>query len=194
MNKENLVSQWKETEQIGMKGWDFSYLKDQSWSEKLPWSYRDQIVQFLNSDDKLLDMGTGGGEFLSTIPHPFELTSATESWEPNISLIRSKLEPKGIHIYPVKNQEDLPDGKKFNMIINSHTSYDPQTVADTLEKDGIFITQQVGSANNYSLSRFLDPDYTPAFPENTAMNSISHIIDSGLKMKFLDEYHPQRKF
>ena len=49
------------------KGWDFSYLENRWVDEELPWNYRDILKKYLNPDYKLLDMGTGGGEFLIII-------------------------------------------------------------------------------------------------------------------------------
>ena len=52
------------------KGWDFSYLDGRIEEEKLPWDYKSFICKYLNKDDMLLDMGTGGGEFLLSLQHP----------------------------------------------------------------------------------------------------------------------------
>ena len=35
---------------------------------------------------RLLDMDTGGGEFLLSLGHPFERTAATEGYPPNVEL------------------------------------------------------------------------------------------------------------
>ncbi len=65
-------------------GWNFSYLKDRWEAEDLPWNYKDIVEQYLKPQYRLLDMGTGGGEFLLSLNHPYHNTSVTEMWEPNV--------------------------------------------------------------------------------------------------------------
>ena len=49
-------------------------------------------------EKELLDMGTGGGEFLLTLGHPGEHTTVTEGYPPNVQLCRQRLEPLGIQV------------------------------------------------------------------------------------------------
>lgn len=86
MDYSKLKELWKEEEKKGFEGWDFSYLKNRWVEEELPWDYRDILMEYLNPDYKLLDMGTGGGEFLLSLNHPHNNTSVTEMWEPNVRL------------------------------------------------------------------------------------------------------------
>lgn len=46
-------------------GWDFSWLNSRSTETSLPWSYADEIAAHTGYASTMLDMGTGGGEFLS---------------------------------------------------------------------------------------------------------------------------------
>lgn len=78
MNKDKLKELWKKEEENSFKGWDFSHLKNRWIDEKLPWDYREILDKYLKPDYKLLDMGTGGGEFLLTLNHPYNNTSVTE--------------------------------------------------------------------------------------------------------------------
>ena len=60
----------KYEESAKMIGWDFSFLNDKIIEEPIPWNYKDIIEKHLRSEMKLLDMETGGGEFLLTLEHP----------------------------------------------------------------------------------------------------------------------------
>ncbi len=55
-----------------MLGWDFSYLSrtERMTSEPLPWSYGSLVIAAMAGAGSMLDMGTGGGEFLSAL-RPF---------------------------------------------------------------------------------------------------------------------------
>jgi hypothetical protein len=48
-------------------GWDFSWLAARSTTEPLPWSYRAEVARYAADASAMLDMGTGGGEWLSEL-------------------------------------------------------------------------------------------------------------------------------
>lgn len=77
---------WKQDEAMSFKGWDFSYLKHRWQEEPLPWNYEKIIRAYLKPEYRLLYMGTGGGEFLLTLNHPYHNTSVTEMWAPNVKV------------------------------------------------------------------------------------------------------------
>lgn len=52
-------------------------------------------------------MGTGGGEFLLSLGHPYNRISVTEGYEPNLKLCRERLEPLGITVKQVFDDDKL---------------------------------------------------------------------------------------
>ena len=66
MEKQALLNQWLyEQETAHIKGWDFSPIRGRYKEEDdLPWDFRNIIKFYLKDTDYLLDMETGGGEFL----------------------------------------------------------------------------------------------------------------------------------
>ena len=96
MKKDAYREQWLREEKAAFEGWDFSYLKGRCISEALPWEYRGILAEYLKPDDMLLDMGTGGGEFLLSLDHPPKQTCVTEAYPPNIALCHERLAPLGI--------------------------------------------------------------------------------------------------
>lgn len=84
MNCDKLKEIWKKEEEMSFKGWDFSYLNNRWEDEELPWNYDDILRKYLRPEYSLLDMGTGGGEFLLSLKHPYHKTSVTEMWPPNV--------------------------------------------------------------------------------------------------------------
>lgn len=127
MRETELREIWKKEEQIAhIKGWDFSHIDGKYDEEKdLPWDYKNIVSQYLKDDMELLDYDTGGGEFLLSLNHPFEKTSATEGFQPNVELCREKLLPLGIDFRECCNPADIPyDSETFDVIINRHGAFD----------------------------------------------------------------------
>jgi SAM-dependent methyltransferase len=142
------------------RGWDFSFL-DGRVSEREPsWRYEDTVRY--RRVYPLLDMGTGGGEFFSTLA-PFEgLAVATETWPPNVPIAARNLRAVGGHVVwcdpAPDNAEwagaggDLPfRDETFALVINRHESFSPTEVFRVLRRGGSFITQQVGERDDEEL-------------------------------------------
>ncbi|MBY8984630.1 MAG: hypothetical protein KGD65_06175 [Candidatus Lokiarchaeota archaeon] len=64
-------------------GWDFSYINSRYMEFPLTWSYSSKVLPYIRTSESLLDMGTGGGEFLATLAPLPKHTCATEGYEPN---------------------------------------------------------------------------------------------------------------
>ena len=93
MNQNELIAPWKAEEKIAhIHGWDFSHI-DGHYTEQddLPWDYRRVIGEYPCPEMKLLDIDTGGGEFLLSLNHPHENMAATENYPPNVELCKEVL-------------------------------------------------------------------------------------------------------
>ena len=100
---------WTQEEQSAeMHGWDFSHIRGRVEEAPLPWDYKQKVLDFLKPQSVILDMGTGGGEFLLSLRHPFSQTSVTESWQPNFELCEKKLAPLGITVRKTEEDKPLP--------------------------------------------------------------------------------------
>ena len=110
------------------EGWDFSYIRDRWHSENPPWMYGDEVLSRLDDVESMLDMGTGGGEFLLTLHEraskwPFRVT-ATEGYAPNVSVAARNLEPIGVEVVGYESDEALPfEDASFDLVINRHGSF-----------------------------------------------------------------------
>jgi SAM-dependent methyltransferase len=195
MNKNELIKKWIRYEKIKFDGWDFSYIKDSWENESLPWDYAAIVNKYLSSDLELLDMGTGGGEFLLTLNHPYSKTSVTEGWKPNIELLRRELVPLGIKLAPIDDDDiiDFADNC-FDMIINRHESFNIAEVKRVLKPNGVFITQQVGGKNGNRLSNRLIPNFLPKYEALNLRNTLRDLKEYNFDIKFADEYFPYQKF
>lgn len=151
-------------------GWDFSWLQERTTNTALPWSYEAEVAARAETANSMLDMGTGGGEWLSEFrPHP-RLTLATESYEPNVKVAADRLRPLGIPLLRCEGAPDnyrqdgapittagilpLRDGS-LNLVINRHESFRAKEVYRVLVPGGTFVTQQVDRRSHDDLYRLL---------------------------------------
>jgi SAM-dependent methyltransferase len=141
------------------------------------------------------DMGTGGGEFLLTIEHPYPNTSVTESYLPNVDLCKKKLGGLGIDVRQVIDDSNLPfENESFDIIINRHESYDIREVFRVLKRNGIFITQQVGAMNNLEFSNSLLDDNRIKNLDYSFEVQVENAKDTGFEVLEAEEYFPFLKF
>ena len=132
-------------------------------------------------EKELLDMGTGGGEFLLTLGHPGEHTTVTEGYPPNVQLCRQRLEPLGIRVVEACGEDLLPlESDRFDVILNRHEDFRAEEIFRMLKPGGVFLTQQVGGQNDNDLSRILIPGFEPKYPRHTLANNRRLLEEAGL--------------
>jgi len=139
-----------------LTGWDFSYWVGR-WGEDEPlWDYKNAVCENLISSISLLDMGTGGGEFLLSLKPLPEIAYATEGYGPNVPIARKNLKPLGVEVVEIETDASLPfQDNYFDLVINRHESFCASEVFRILKTGGKFVTQQVGEKNNIQLNEFL---------------------------------------
>ena len=168
MNAEERIRAWKEEEKTAyIHGWDFSHIEERyTEQEDLPWDYREVIGRYLRPEGKILDIDTGGGEFLLSLGHPYENTAAMENYPPNVQLCRETLLPLGIDFRPGDGKGPMPfeDGS-FDLVLNRHGDFHPEEIYRVLKPGGIFVTQQVGAENDRELVELLCGKTELPFPE-----------------------------
>ena len=172
MDREALRSRWLAAEENAhIIGWDFSWMDGHYTQPDTPWSLRDIITAHLQPGHRLLDMETGGGEFLLSLGHPPQKIAATEAYPPNVQLCRERLAPLGVDFRPARGDGPLPfDDSSFDVVINRHGSFDPKEVYRVLKPGGLFITQQVGGMNDHGLVELLIPGQNRSHSDFNARN------------------------
>lgn len=186
----------KEAEQP-FSGWDFSYItRTGRWStEPFPWGYASILLPFIRRAASLLDMGTGGGEFLSLLQPLPPHTCATESYAPNIPIARQRLEPLGVKVAKFTNDAELPfKDEEFEVIINRHESYNPVEVKRILKPKGFFITQQVGEQNDIEINELLGEKIDKEEHPWNAKAAAFELEATGFKIRKTIEAFPLTRF
>ena len=143
--------------EIPFHGWDLSLLGDRLVLEPPPWSFERIVDDEAVRAASTLDMGTGGGEWLSRRRRAAR-TVATESWPPNVPIAAARLGPLGIAVVQDEGGVDnvdqatrQPHGRlafreaAFDLVVNRHESFVAAEVRRTLRDGGVFVTQQAGS-------------------------------------------------
>lgn len=183
--------------QVPFSGWDFSYfyVSERMVSAPLTWNYTNKIIAKLKDINSLLDMGTGGGEFLSKInPLPKE-THATECYAPNIPIAKKHLEPLGIKVIGLENHNKLPfDDNYFDLVINRHASYGESELLRIIKNKGYFITQQVGGKNNIKINEDFQTSYKFGEYDWDLNQASKKLIDAGFKIIEMKEEFPISRF
>jgi len=197
-SREELISAWKAEENIAhIHGWDFSHIENRYEEDtSFPWNYKSEIIKYLRPEMKLLDIDTGGGEFLLSLSHPYDNTSATEGFSPNVELCKSTLTPLGITVKEADAKEYLPfeDGS-FDIVINRHGDFNPKEIYRVLKEGGLFITQQVGANNDRELVDLLFNEKLPLpFPGQFLDITCEKFKSAGFEILDSNEAYRKIKF
>lgn len=179
-------------------GWDFSYLKGRLIETQLPWDYRALIERWLPQVNSLLDMGTGGGEFLASLSSLPAATYATEGYAPNVPIARQRLEPLGITVFDTtayQENEYMPFADaSLELIINRHEIYQAAELLRVLKPGGRFITQQVGGGDNVEINKWLEGHGLFIDLEWTVAQEITNLETAGFKVVDAQEAYPPATF
>ncbi|WP_459502631.1 class I SAM-dependent methyltransferase [Bacillus sp. C1] len=178
-------------------GWDFSFITETGRMKSQPpsWSYGSMAFSLMQNATSVLDMGTGGGEFLSLL-RPFPSTIyATEGYTPNIPIAKKKLEPLGVKVLEVTDDNILPfDDGQFDLILNQHESYSVSEVKRILSPNGIFLTQQVGGLDCAEINEALGVPLNPEFTDWKLKSALNELEQHGFKVLTCKEEFPVQRF
>jgi SAM-dependent methyltransferase len=147
-----------------MAGWDFSPLEGRWIEEPPPWDFRKIVREKFSGISSLLDLGTGGGEFLSSLLPLPKNSYCTEGYEPNVKVARDRLRALDVEVvYAYCDDNNKPDQRgalpfksgSLDLIIDRHESFIAMEVFRVLKKGHCFLTQQTGTGNLIELNELL---------------------------------------
>jgi len=146
-----------EAETTATEGWDLGRLGDRISIRHPAWDFKEIVEEHARRASDLLDLGTGGGEWLSSLRYRPPRTVATEAWPANVDVAGRRLRPLGITVVRAEgapdNAEQTPGetrgrlpfpSSSFELISNRHESFVATEIARVLVPRGVFLTEQTG--------------------------------------------------
>ncbi len=166
-----------------LANWSFSDIKYTS-ENYTNWVYEDEIIKHVNSESKVLDLGTAAGEkLLKVFPDCKEIIGTDFSIEminnANINLAKSGR--KNISFRIMNNLEmDTPDNY-FDIVTARHTVTNKKQIYKTLKQGGILIIRGVDKLDCWALKRLFNRGQ--AFKDKKPISLIDYeeILDAGFK-------------
>ncbi|HEY3754255.1 MAG TPA: class I SAM-dependent methyltransferase [Pseudonocardiaceae bacterium] len=150
-----------EGDAVPVEGWDFSWFDGRATEERPPWGYAKLMGQRMATAGAALDIQTGGGEVLASIPQAPPMLMATESWPPNLAIARRNLAALGGEVFQAGDLDDLPfpDGL-FDLVVSRHPAeIGWSEIARVLAPGGTYLSQQVGAGSVHELTEFMIGPY-----------------------------------
>ncbi len=136
-------------------GWDFSRLRVRR--SETPWDYIEVARSLLKPTDRVLDMGTGGGEKLQLLAGNFDSAIAIDLDPEMIDAAKANLPEElaeKIEFRVGDSNDLLFEDATFDAVLNRHSVVNPDEVVRVLRPDGLFVNQDVGPNN---LKNLIDP-------------------------------------
>ena len=181
-------------------GWDCTALGDRLQVRPLPWDFAEIVATHAERSPDLLDLETGGGEWLSELRHRPPRVVATEPWPPNAAVARARLEPLGVTVPEVEAPPDNVDpveddgrewlpvaSSSFSLVTSRHAAFVPREIARVLTPGGVFLTQQVGGDYRRFEELLGLPSGTPTAPVWNAALATRQLDAVGLDVTDADE-------
>ncbi|WP_425444155.1 methyltransferase domain-containing protein [Streptomyces uncialis] len=149
-----------EAEAAPVDGWDFSWFEGRATEERPSWGYARAMGERMGRASAALDVQTGGGEVLDSVPVLPRLVAATEAWPPNVARATARLGPRGVVVVAAGQDDPLPfaDGA-FDLVVSRHpVRAHWAEAARVLRPGGTYFSQEVGPASAFEVVEyFLGP-------------------------------------
>jgi SAM-dependent methyltransferase len=141
------------SKQVGeRRGWDFSRVRDAL--DPVPWDYGEVVRRYLKPTDRVLDVGTGGGERFLALAADFGTGVGIDSDAAMVQTAREN-RPASLAARVSFRLMDAAElgllDASFDVVLNRHSEIYPNEITRVLRADGTFITQQVGRQNTLNL-------------------------------------------
>lgn len=188
---------------VPVEGWDFSWFDGRATEERPPWGYARLLGERMSAlagvpGAAALDLQTGGGEVLASVPAAPTTLVATESWPPNVEVARRSLAKLGGRVVATRDeQEDLPfrDGT-FDLVVSRHpVDIRWDEVARVLKPGGHYLSQEVGDGSVAELTEFLmGPQPITDGPTRDPKWSVLGAEQAGLMVDSVREFRGRMEF
>ena len=166
-----------------VKNWDFSMINFEV--EKVTdWSFFGILNELAKPTDKILDLGTGGGEkLLQKFPEVREILG-TDYSEGMIETANENLKKSGrknITFRVMDNTKmDTPD-EYYDIVVARNTVIDPKAIYKTLKKGGTLLVHDVDKLDCWQLIRLFGCGQGYEDKKSIGQVEYERILDAGFK-------------
>lgn len=144
-----------------LEGWDFSRVRSER--APVPWNYVDVVRQYLKPTDRVLDIGTGGGEIFFSLAPYFGEGIGIDHNPAMIEIAhcnQSNLSIDNVTLMRMDGDALRFNAEAFDVVLLRHLRVYVSEVVRVLRPGGYFITQMVGRRSSLNfLNAF---GWTPA--------------------------------
>jgi SAM-dependent methyltransferase len=188
---------------VPVEGWDFSWFDGRATEERPPWGYArllgERMAALANQPGAAaLDLQTGGGEVLASIPAGPSVLVATETWPPNIEVARRNLARVGAQVVPMADElDDLPfEDDSFDLVVSRHpVGVRWDEIARVLKPGGTYFSQDVGAGSVVELTEFMMGPLPPDDgPDRHPRWSVRFAEDAGLEVVDVRPFRGRMEF
>jgi SAM-dependent methyltransferase len=192
-----------EGESVPVAGWDFGWFASRATEERPPWGYARLLAARMAAlagvpGAAALDLQTGGGEVLATIPAGPPTLVATESWPPNLEVAGRNLARLGAAVVAMEDElDDLPfDDVSFDLVVSRHpVGIRWDEVARVLKPGGTYLSQDVGNGSVGELTEFMmGPQPVSDEPNRDPKWSVIDAEAAGLTVVDVREFRGRMEF
>ena len=174
-----------------LKNWDFSQIKYEE-DNLTQWDMYDILRENTNSQSKVLDLGTGGGEkVLTQFPEVAEIlaTDFSEEMIKTANYNLSKTEKRNVTFRQMDNLNMDTPNEYFNVVVARHTCIDAKQIYNTLKPNGMLILRGVDKLDCWQLKRVFGKGQ--AYNDITPISHIDYekILNAGFKKVELVPIH-----
>ncbi|GAA1352729.1 class I SAM-dependent methyltransferase [Streptomyces beijiangensis] len=187
-----------EADTVSVAGWDFSWLDGRATEQRPSWGYARAMGERMGRASAALDIQTGGGEVLASVPKLPPLTVATESWPPNVAKATALLHPRGAVVVANEDEPPLPFADDaFDLVVSRHpVRAHWSEIARVLAPGGTYFSQEVGPASVFELVEYFlgpqlegrkgrDPEVSRAAAEAAGLKVVDLRLEE-LRTEFYD--------
>ena len=166
-----------------IKNWDFSYINyiKENFTR---WDMYEILKDNSNSESRVLDLGTGGGEkVLKYFPEVKEII-ATDFSKEMIKTANENLknsDKKNITFRQMDNLNMTTPDNYFDIVVARHTCTDAKQIYKTLKTNGLLIIRGVDKLDCWELKRLLGKGQAYKDQKPISLIDYENILDAGFK-------------
>ena len=166
-----------------IKNWDFSYINyiKENFTK---WDMYEILKNNSNSESRILDLGTGGGEkVLKYFPEVKEII-ATDFSKEMIKTANENLknsDKKNITFRQMDNLNMTTPDNYFDIVVARHTCTDAKQIYKTLKTNGLLIIRGVDKLDCWELKRLLGKGQAYKDQKPISLIDYENILDAGFK-------------